>query len=62
MLVKCLNTVYLNGKKYEPSDGEWNWPDEMESQAVDLCERGYLELITSAKPVEDDKPKGKRGA
>lgn len=62
MLVRCLNTVYLNGKKYDRQDGEWDWPDAMQAEAIDLCERGYLELITQAKPVEDDKPKGKRGA
>lgn len=73
MKVRFLNTVYLSGVKHEREDGEFEWPDDMVDQAVELCERGYLELIGSTPPASDAAPdvaddasdegkrKGKRG-
>ena len=60
MLVRCLQTVYLSGKQYGRDDGQFEWPDELKDSAIDLCERGYLELIEET-PVQEVAPKGKRG-
>lgn len=61
-MVRCIQTVYLDGKKYDRDSEAFEWPEDKRAAAVDLCERGYIELISDEPAEEAAKPKGKRGA
>lgn len=61
MIVKPLITIYCDGKRHDPADGEFTVRQELAESFWKLAEQGAVEIIED-KPVEvKAHAKSKRG-